>query len=109
MKSNASESTLTEADCITQARVTGAIAARRGSATLADLRGLPPTVSLPVAGRFGWGLSRAASYGLNTQGAFPCPVLRVGERFHVRTADLAAALGVDPAALLVNERDRGES
>lgn len=79
--------------------------ARRGAATLSDLRQLPPTVSLPVAGRFGWGLSRAASYSLNMQGAFPCPVLKVGERFHVRVADLAAALGIDPAALLVSHQD----
>lgn len=67
--------------------------------TLADLRTLRPTVTLPTAGQF-FGLSRASSYALNAQGSFPCQVLRIGERFHVRTADLARALGIDPAALL---------
>lgn len=72
----------------------------RRTARLAELRDFPPTVPLPTAGRFGWGLSRAASYALNASGEFPCSVQRVGERFHVRTADLAAALGIDPAVLL---------
>ena len=72
----------------------------RRTSRLHELRTLPPTLSLPTAGRFGWGLSRAASYALNAHGDFPCPVQRIGERFHVRTADLAAALGLDPAELL---------
>lgn len=67
--------------------------------TLADLRTLPPTISLPTAARF-FRLSRAQAYALNLAGEFPCQVLRIGERFHVRTADLARALGVDPAELL---------
>lgn len=78
---------------------TNATTTRRTS-RLAELRTMPPTVPLPTAGRFGWGLSRAASYALNAVGEFPCPVQRIGERFHVRTADLAAALGLDPAELL---------
>lgn len=67
--------------------------------TLADLRALPPTVSLPTAARF-FRISRAQAYALNRQGQFPCPVLRIADRFHVRTADLAAELGIDPAELL---------
>lgn len=73
-----------------------------GGSTLADLRRLPPTVSLPTAGRF-FRLGRAKAYELHTAGAFPCAVLQIGERYHVRTADLAAALGIDPSALLVND------
>lgn len=71
-----------------------------GRSSLVDLRHERPTLSLPRAGRY-FSLSRAKSYELNAQGRFPCPVLQIGERFHVRTADLAAALGIDPAALLV--------
>ncbi|MDT0117782.1 hypothetical protein Q9R20_12375 [Microbacterium sp. PRF11] len=81
----------------------------RRTSRLADLRALPPTVTIPVAGRIGWGLSRAAAYQLHQAGAFPCAVVKVGARFHVRTADLARGLGIDPALLLaegasVNER-----
>lgn len=67
--------------------------------TLADLRRERPTLSLPQAGRY-FRLSRAKSYELHARGQFPCAVLQIGERYHVRTADLAAALGIDPAALL---------
>ncbi|MCM3614371.1 hypothetical protein M3672_07945 [Microbacterium enclense] len=72
----------------------------RRTGRLADLRALPPTITLPTAGKMGWGLSRAASYQLHQLGNFPCPVVTVGARFHVRTADLARALGIDPALLL---------
>lgn len=72
----------------------------RRTARLSDLRDLPPVVSLPLAGRIGWGLSRPKSYALNQQGQFPCEVLRLGDRYRVRTTDLARALGVDPADLL---------
>lgn len=67
---------------------------------LSDLRNLPPVVSLPLAGRLGWGLSRAAAYQMHARGEFPCPVLTIGQRYRVRTADLAKALGIDPSALL---------
>lgn len=76
------------------------------TARLSDLRNLPPTLTLPVAGRIGWGLARATAYQLHQQGEFPCPVVVIGARFYVRTADLARALGIDPTALL---DDRVES
>ena len=66
--------------------------------TLEDLRRLPATVTLPVAGQF-HGLDRSRSYRLNAQGEFPCPVHRRGERFVVLTAELAASLGVDARVL----------
>lgn len=61
---------------------------------------MPATISVPKAGAFAWGFNRATSYALNARGEFPCEVVKIGERFHVRTADLARALGIDPAALL---------
>lgn len=80
--------------------ITATDARSRRSARLTDLRNLPPTLTVPDAGRIGWGLSRATSYQMHQRGEFPCPVLQIGSRFHVRTADLANALGIDPAALL---------
>ncbi len=69
--------------------------------TLDDLRRLPATVTVPVAGRF-HGLDRSRSYRLNAVGEFPCPVHRRGERFVVLTAELAESLGLDPRALLTS-------
>lgn len=69
--------------------------------TLARLRSVKATVSIPDAGQF-FGLSRPHSYRLAAAGEFPVPILKIGARMTVRTADLATALGVDPA-LLVND------
>jgi hypothetical protein len=75
----------------------------RRTACLADLRKQPPALTIPEAGRLGWGFGRAHSYQLAAAGQFPAPVLRVGQRHYVRTADLARALGIDPADLLTEE------
>ncbi|MGB4779782.1 hypothetical protein [Microbacterium sp.] len=71
----------------------------RRTVRLADLRTLPPLVTLPVAGRL-FGFARATSYDLHAAGEFPVHVMKIGQRFFVRTADLARSLGIDPAALL---------
>ncbi|GEL95298.1 helix-turn-helix transcriptional regulator [Cellulomonas composti] len=63
------------------------------AAHLAELDTLPATVDLPQAGRF-WGIGRDAAYRLAHSGQFPAPVHRVGARYVVTKADLAAALGV---------------
>lgn len=65
-----------------------------------DLAQLPATMTIPTAGHFGWGLSRAKSYELAQNGQFPCEVRKLGGRYHVRAADLLRALGVDPELVL---------
>ncbi|WP_157813952.1 hypothetical protein [Microbacterium sp. BR1] len=73
---------------------------------LLDLLNLPATINVPTAGRIGWGLSRARSYELAAQDAFPCPVVKLGERFFVRSSDLLRSLGIDVELALVTAQDR---
>lgn len=58
-----------------------------------DLRALPVTVNLSVAGR-AFGLGRDASYTLAARDEFPVPVLRLGRRRVVTRAAILNALGV---------------
>ncbi len=67
---------------------------RPRSMTAAELDALPVTVDLPTAGR-AFGLSREQAYELNQAGQFPCPVLKVGQRYRVPRHAILAALGVD--------------
>ena len=71
---------------------------------LSDLLGIPARMSIPAAGRLVAGLSRARSYELHQQGAFPVPVQKVGSRYHVRGADVLRALGFDAEAVLLGAR-----
>jgi hypothetical protein len=68
---------------------------RREPVALAQVRGWPAVVDVVTAGR-ALGLGRTASYALARQGAFPCPVIRAGNRLLVPTAGLLAVL--DPHA-----------
>ena len=68
------------------------------SALLADAG---PTVSVPLAGRC-LGVHRSTSYGLAQRGELPVPVLKVGKRLRVPTAELRRVLGL-------GERDEGGS
>lgn len=52
-----------------------------------ELRDLPVTVDLETAGR-AFGLGRTKAHELARSGEFPCPVLRFGTRYRVRTADI---------------------
>jgi hypothetical protein len=52
----------------------------------------PPTVDVVTAGR-AFGLGRAAAYELARRGDFPTPVLRLGTRLRIVTADVITALG----------------
>lgn len=65
--------------------------------TAAQVREFSVTVDLPTAGSC-FGLGRDASYNLARQGAFPCPVLRLGRRLVVTRAALLQALGEDTKA-----------
>ena len=60
-----------------------------------ELLALPVTVDLPTAG-IPFGFGRAKSYQLAAAGEFPVPVLTIGHRKRVVTADLWRALGVTP-------------
>jgi hypothetical protein len=51
------------------------------------------TLDIPTAGK-AFGMGRALSYELAGRDAFPVPVLRLGHRLRVRTADVLSALGV---------------
>jgi len=61
--------------------------------TVEEIRGYGLTVPLDVASR-AFGVSRAKGQQLARDGKFPCPVLLIGERRRVRTADLLATLGI---------------
>ncbi len=63
--------------------------------TAAELEELPVSFELVVAGR-AWGMGRTKSYELARRGAFPCPVLRVGNSYRVTRSDLLRSLGLNP-------------
>jgi hypothetical protein len=69
---------------------------------LRDLRALPAVIDLPTAAPF-HRLSRPAVYSLAQRGELPFPAHRVGGRWHVRTAELAASLGIEPRWLLADD------
>lgn len=59
-----------------------------------ELLQLPAVVDLATAAR-AVGLGRTKAYDLAKQGAFPCPVLRIGTSYRVRTVDLLRLVGVE--------------
>ena len=76
-------------------------AKRRGSAyeplTRDELLELPASVPLwPTAGQ-AVNLGRTKTFQLAKDGQFPVQVLRLGASYRVRTADLLAYLGIEPA------------
>jgi hypothetical protein len=67
--------------------------------TLSDVELLTLTVSVPLAvAARGFGLGRTKASELAKAGEFPCPVIRVGERYRVNRAVLYEALNFDPVA-----------
>lgn len=56
---------------------------------------LRPTVSIPEAGE-PFGLGKSASYAAVKRGDFPVPVIKIGRRLVVASAQLLAVLGLDP-------------
>ncbi|GIJ12197.1 helix-turn-helix domain-containing protein [Micromonospora andamanensis] len=59
-----------------------------------ELLQLPAMVDLATAAR-ALGLGRTKAYDLAKQGAFPCPLLRIGTAYRVRTVDLLRLVGVE--------------
>ncbi|WP_435819898.1 helix-turn-helix domain-containing protein [Micromonospora tulbaghiae] len=51
-------------------------------------------VDLATAAR-ALGVGRTKAYELAKTGAFPCPVLRIGSTYRVRTADLLSLVGIE--------------
>lgn len=62
-----------------------------------ELLAIPVSVPLVVAAR-PFGIGRNKAYELARSGEFPCPVIRVGERYRVNRAVLYEALNFDPVA-----------
>jgi hypothetical protein len=59
-----------------------------------ELLALPVTVGIETAGR-ALGIGRANAYALAKRDEFPVPVLRIGCRYRVVTAELHRVLGLD--------------
>ncbi|MFI7517346.1 helix-turn-helix transcriptional regulator [Micromonospora echinofusca] len=59
-----------------------------------ELLQLPAMVDLATAAR-ALGVGRTKAYELAKSGAFPCPVLRIGITYRVRTADLLRLVGIE--------------
>ena len=59
-----------------------------------ELLQLPAMIDLATAAR-ALGVGRTKAYGLAKSGTFPCPVLRIGTSYRVRTADLLKLIGVE--------------
>ncbi|MER5227340.1 hypothetical protein ABT032_44710 [Streptomyces flaveus] len=60
-----------------------------------ELLSLPVTVDVETAGR-AFGLGRTVAYRLARDGEFPVPVMRVGNKYRVSSAELWRALRVSP-------------
>ncbi len=58
-----------------------------------EVRALPAAVDLATAGR-AFSIGRTKAYALAKADEFPVPVLRVGNAYRVRRADLLSALGI---------------
>lgn len=59
-----------------------------------ELLQLPAMIDLATAAR-ALGVGRTKAYELAKSGAFPCPVLRIGTTYRVRTADLLRLVGIE--------------
>ncbi|MET8253359.1 helix-turn-helix domain-containing protein [Micromonospora sp. NPDC005197] len=59
-----------------------------------ELLQLPAMVDLATAAR-ALGVGRTKAYELAKSGAFPCPVLRIGATYRVRTVDLLELIGIE--------------
>ncbi|XKK59429.1 helix-turn-helix domain-containing protein [Streptomyces sp. ARC32] len=62
--------------------------------TAAEVLALPAAVGLATAGR-ALGIGRTLAYDLARRGEFPVPLLRLGNAYRVRRADLLAVLGIE--------------
>lgn len=61
-----------------------------------ELLALPVTVDVWPTGAEIFGMSRPTAYELARNGQFPVPVIKVGRRYRVSTAEIFKKLGIDP-------------
>jgi hypothetical protein len=66
--------------------------------TFEELNALPTAVDLMTAAR-ALGIGRTKAYQLAKAGKFPCRIIRVGNGYHVPTAELLKTLGVTPLSI----------
>lgn len=64
--------------------------------TITQLRNGPPSVSLMTAAA-ALGIGRTKAYDMAKRDEFPVPVIRIGDVYRVRTAELLAFLGISEA------------
>ncbi len=64
--------------------------------TIAQLRNGPPSIGLMTAAA-ALGIGRTKAYDMAKRGQFPIAVLRIGDVYRVRTADLLTFLGISEA------------
>jgi len=66
----------------------------RDTISFVELFDLPVAVDVRTAAR-AVGICPSTAYRLIRLGAFPCPVMRIGSRYRIATAELMRALGVE--------------
>ena len=69
-----------------------------------ELRSLPTVVDLMTAAR-ALDIGRTKAYQMAKAGEFPVRIIRVGNGYHVPTAELMKVLGVEPVAEISADRD----
>ncbi|MEV0314961.1 helix-turn-helix domain-containing protein [Nonomuraea fuscirosea] len=74
--------------------------------TFAEIFGLPLAVDLRTAAR-ALGIHQETAYRLIRIGRFPCPVVRVGNRYRIPTAFLLDTLGVDQIPVYAEDLETG--
>ncbi|WP_030464625.1 helix-turn-helix domain-containing protein [Kitasatospora sp. NRRL B-11411] len=67
---------------------------------------LPLSIDLRTAAR-AIGVCPDTAYRLIRLGAFPCPVLRLGRRYRIATADLLRALGIEERPVYATDLETG--
>jgi hypothetical protein len=72
------------------------IAEHRSGMSVAELLALPVSMDLVTAAR-AFGIGRTKAHQLARDGAFPCPVLRVGHSYRVTRTALLRALDIETA------------
>ncbi|MFG2176126.1 helix-turn-helix domain-containing protein [Streptomyces niveus] len=74
--------------------------------TFAEVFNLPVAVDLRTAAR-ALGICTDTAYRLVRQGAFPCPVMRVGGLYRIPTSPLIRALGIEERPVYAVDLETG--
>lgn len=79
---------------------------RQGPMTFTELFDLPVAVDLRTAAR-ALGICVETAYRLIHEGAFPCPVMRVGGRYRIPTTSLMRTLGIEERPVYAADLEAG--